>query len=96
MIMDTVRATCDQDYPMERFRVTVLDDGNSVKLRQLVHEARKMWPNLMYMSRERRPGVPHHFKAGNLNYGLEQITFLPGGSGEFVAALDADMVRTRT
>jgi cellulose synthase/poly-beta-1,6-N-acetylglucosamine synthase-like glycosyltransferase len=44
------------------------------------------------MSREKIPGKPHHFKAGNLNFGLEQITLLPGGSAEFVAALDADMV----
>jgi hypothetical protein len=34
----------------------------------------------------------HHFKAGNLNYGLEQVNLLPGGAGQFMAALDADMV----
>jgi hypothetical protein len=40
VIMDTVRATCDQDYPIERFRVTILDDGQSAELRMLAHEAR--------------------------------------------------------
>ena len=93
VIMDTVRAACDQDYPMDRFRVIILDDGKSAELAELAHEAQKMWPNLLYMSREKKPGVPHHFKAGNLNYGLEQTALLPGGSGEFVGALDADMVR---
>jgi len=31
-------------------------------------------------------------KAGNLNFGLEQSNLLPGGAGQFMAALDADMV----
>jgi hypothetical protein len=96
VIMDTVLAACDQDYPMDQFRVIILDDGKSAKLEQLAYEARKTWPNLIYMSREKKPGMPHHFKAGNLNFGLKQITMLPGGSGEFIGALDADMVRTST
>jgi hypothetical protein len=94
VIMDTALAACDQDYPMDRFRVIILDDGKSAELEELADAARKNWPNLMYMSREKKPGVPHHFKAGNLNYGLEQVSLLPGGGGEFVAALDADMVRS--
>jgi hypothetical protein len=96
VIMDTVLAACDQDYPIDQFRVIILDDGKSAELEQLAFEARKTWPNLIYMSREKKPGVPHHFKAGNLNFGIEQATVLPGGSGEFVGALDADMVRTST
>jgi hypothetical protein len=36
--------------------------------------------------------VPHHFKAGNLNYGLEVVHDMPGGAAEFMAALDADMI----
>ena len=24
-------------------------------------------PNLIYVSREKRPGIPHHYKAGALN-----------------------------
>jgi hypothetical protein len=92
VIMDTARAACDQDYPQDKFRVIILDDGKSAELEEMVLEESKVWPNLLYKSREKIPGVPHHFKAGNLNYGLEQITLLPGGSGEFVGALDADMV----
>jgi cellulose synthase/poly-beta-1,6-N-acetylglucosamine synthase-like glycosyltransferase len=92
VVMDTARASCDQDYPQDRFRVIILDDGKSQELEQMAEEASHMWPNLIYMSREKIPGKPHHFKAGNLNFGLEQITLLPGGSAEFVGALDADMV----
>jgi hypothetical protein len=92
VIMDTVRAACDQDYPPDKFRVIILDDGKSAELEQLAYETGDMWPNLFYMSREKIPGVPHHFKAGNLNYGLEQVSHLSGGSAEFIGALDADMV----
>jgi Glycosyl transferase family 2 len=95
VVMDTVLAACDQDYPLDRFRVIILDDGQSAELQRMATEASKTWPNLIYMSREKKPGVPHHFKAGNLNYGLEQITMLPNGSGEFIGALDADMVCTQ-
>lgn len=90
VVMDTVKATCDQDYPIEKFRVIILDDGKSAELEQEALEAAKIWPNLFYMSREKVPGVPHHFKAGNLNYGLEQICLLPGGTAEYVGALDAE------
>ncbi|KXJ86555.1 glycosyltransferase family 2 protein [Microdochium bolleyi] len=92
VVMDTVKAACDQDYPIEKFRVIILDDGKSAELEQMALEAAKTWPNLFYMSREKKPGVPHHFKAGNLNYGLDQITQMPGGTAEFVGALDADMI----
>ena len=95
LILNTARAACAQDYPPDRFRVIVLDDGQSTWLSRTVaelHEER--YPNLYYRSREKIPGKPHHFKAGNLNYGLEETLKLPGPNeiGEFIAALDADMI----
>jgi hypothetical protein len=92
VVMDTVRAACEQEYPRDRFRVIVLDDGKSGTLETAVGELVYVYPNVYYMARKKIPGVPHHFKAGNLNYGLEQVDLLPGGAGEFMAALDADMV----
>lgn len=92
VVLDTVRAACDQDYPSERFRVIVLDDGRSGSLEAFVGQLSSIYSNVYYMARQKIPGVPHHFKAGNLNYGLEQVDRLPGGAGEFMAALDADMV----
>ena len=73
LVLNTARAACAQDYPPDRFRVIVLDDGQSTWLSRAVaalHQER--YPNLYYRSRENIPGKPHHFKAGNLNYGLEE------------------------
>lgn len=92
LILDTVRAACELDYPRDRFRVILLDDGRSPRLRDAITHLAMNYPNVCYMAREKIPGVPHHFKSGNLNYGLEQSRLLPGGAGQFMAALDADMV----
>lgn len=94
LILDTVRATCDQDWPQDKFRVIVLDDGKSAELERAVRDLSDTFPNLYYKSRPKFPGVPHHFKAGNLNYGLDEVHTLPGGAAQFMAALDADMVCT--
>lgn len=92
LIVDTTRAACDLDYPQDRFRVVVLDDGNSSPLREAVEALNAVYPNLAYRSRPKYPGVPHHFKAGNLNYGLECVHEMPGGASRYIAALDADMI----
>ena len=92
LILNTTRAACSIDYPTDSFRVMVLDDGRSRSLKRAVRALRGRYPNLYYRSRRKIPGVPHHFKAGNLNYGLEQTMGLEGGRAAFVAALDADMI----
>jgi hypothetical protein len=92
LVLDTVRAACDLDYPRDRFRVIVLDDGRSASLEASIGHLAMTYSNVYYMARQKIPGVPHHFKAGNLNYGLDQVRLLPGGAGQFMAALDADMV----
>lgn len=92
VVIDTIRAACDLDYPIDRFRVIILDDGASASLEAAVSRMAYTYNNVFYMAREKIPGKPHHFKAGNLNYGLDQVHKLPGGAGEFMAALDADMV----
>ncbi|KAF2671962.1 nucleotide-diphospho-sugar transferase [Microthyrium microscopicum] len=96
LVLDTVRGACDIDYPMDRFRVIVLDDGRDTDLEDECEKLREtMWPNLYYRSREKIPGKPHHFKAGNLNYGFEEVRHMPGGAAQFAAALDADMIPER-
>ncbi|EHY56623.1 hypothetical protein HRR83_002294 [Exophiala dermatitidis] len=92
VILDTVRAALDLDYPADRFRVILLDDGKSDVLKTSLEDMRETFPNLYYRRRPKFPGVPHHFKAGNLNYGLDEVHNLPGGASEFMAALDADMI----
>uniref|UniRef100_A0A1Y1NFF8 Glycosyltransferase 2-like domain-containing protein n=1 Tax=Photinus pyralis TaxID=7054 RepID=A0A1Y1NFF8_PHOPY len=95
LVMDTVRGACDVDYPYDKFRVIVLDDGKSETLEAAVTRLGMSYPNVYYMARVKIPGQPHHFKAGNLNYGLEQTNLLPGGAGQYMAALDADMIPER-
>jgi Glycosyl transferase family 2 len=96
LVLDTVRAACVIDYPMDRFRVVVLDDGRDNDLADACEQLRQtQFPNLYYMAREKIPGKPHHFKAGNLNYGFDEVAKLPGGPAPFAAALDADMIPER-
>lgn len=92
VVMDTFRAAYNLDYPRDRFRVILLDDGKSASLEASVNALGHTYPNVYYMARIKIKGQPHHFKAGNLNYGLDQVHLLPGGAGKFMAALDADMV----
>ncbi|KAL2201692.1 glycosyl transferase [Sarocladium strictum] len=96
LVLDTAKAACNVDYPRSRFRVIICDDGNSQTLREKAERtAVELFDNLYYRSRPKFPGVPHHFKAGNLNYALEETRQLPGGGANFFAALDADMIPER-
>jgi hypothetical protein len=93
LVLDTAMAACNIDYPADRFRVLILDDGASAELRAMVEDPTKhSFDNMHYLSRPKYPGVPHHFKAGNLNYALAETKLMPGGAANFFAALDADMI----
>lgn len=96
LILDTAKAACNVDYPRSRFRVIICDDGRSEGLKERVEAtALTQFDNLYYRSRPKIPGVPHHFKAGNLNYALEETAKFEGGAAHFFAALDADMIPER-
>lgn len=108
VILDTVRAVsvavfllidrrltwlqaCGIDYPQDRFRVVVLDDGQDPELERSVECLQSaQFPNLFYHARIKTK--PHHAKAGNLIGGTEYVTKLEGGAGEYICALDADMI----
>jgi cellulose synthase/poly-beta-1,6-N-acetylglucosamine synthase-like glycosyltransferase len=92
IVIDTTRAAAAIDYPQDRFRVVVLDDGKDEELEKAVNDLSLTYPNVYYHARIKIKGVPHHFKAGNLTGGTEYVTKLPGGEGEYIAALDADMI----
>lgn len=92
IITDTVRATAAVDWPSERFRVIILDDGVDPELKRAIDEISQLYSNVYYTARHKIKGVPHHFKAGNLNHGLEFVKDLPGGASAYIAALDADMI----
>ena len=92
IVIDTVRAAASQDWPTDRFRVIVLDDKADDDLRLMVEDLKPLFPHVFYTARVKVKGVPHHFKAGNLNHGCHFVEGLEGGAGEYMAALDADMI----
>lgn len=61
----------------------LLEQAISQKELELVELAR-----LRYIARPKQPGVPHHAKAGNLNYAI----FSGETAGEFILTLDADHI----
>ena len=88
VIRDTLRSVLVQNYPKDKFTIYVLDDGKDNELKTLCETLQLDLgvANLKYLSREKIKGVPHHFKAGNINFGLSMST------SEYVAILDADMI----
>ena len=89
-VMNTIEAACAMDYPADRFRVIVLDDAGSDDLADSVSKLSRERPNCVYTARVKPKD--HHFKAGNLNYGMDFAKSLPGGPADFIVALDADMI----
>jgi len=81
--LDILRRTLvgctNQDYPAEKYRVYVLDDGHREDVRELAGLL-----GCGYFRREQRT----HAKAGNLNHALQHT------SGELIAVFDTDQVPT--
>ena len=92
VVLDTLRAAADVDWPRDRMRIVVLDDKKSEEVRREVELLGLTNPCIHYSARTKIKGVPHHFKAGNLNHGLSYMDGLDGEKAEYVAALDADMI----
>lgn len=90
-ILNTVRAAASSDYPQDRLRVIICDDGHSSELEVAIEAAKYNQPNLHYTTREGNAD----FKAGNLNHSLEFTATLGKGPSAFVAGLDADMIPDR-
>ncbi|KAH7431466.1 hypothetical protein KP509_08G049600 [Ceratopteris richardii] len=85
---DSILAALALNYPKDRFRVFVLDDGGDDDLKAFCDAYRVESGNdqLVYLRRKKIPGVPHNFKCGNLNYGLQH------SDAEYVVMMDADMI----
>ena len=96
VILNTVKAAAAQDYPVRKFCVMVLDDGNDIWLRWAIDKLssaveEQNGPLVAYHSRKLEPGVKSYFKAGNLQHGID-ITSRSREPSEFIAGLDADMI----
>jgi cellulose synthase/poly-beta-1,6-N-acetylglucosamine synthase-like glycosyltransferase len=88
IIQDTILAVIAADYPSNRRRIIVSDDGASPELAAWLIEIGI--PNLYYTARKKNG--PEGYKAGNLNHAVNFSRSLPGGSAKYIAGLDADMV----
>lgn len=92
LLLDTVRAACNLDYPRDKFRVIILDDGNSPACKMAIENLRReRYSNLRYSARGEL--VKTHSKAANLNHGLDFVS--KEGASEMVAVLDCDMIPER-
>ncbi|KAH4601907.1 hypothetical protein HBH82_167390 [Parastagonospora nodorum] len=92
MIINTVRGACNIDYPRDRYRIIICDDDADPNLAEALQPLIAEYPNLVYQARIKVEGVPHHYKAGNLQSGIDYAVHLPGGPAEYLATLDADMI----
>lgn len=98
--MDTVKAACVLDYPKDRYRIFVCDDGASVELRTAVEDHAVQYPHLHYHARVKGP--IKDYKAGNLNAGLQYsgslhpLTFSWPVSQETLAAQEKSSVTPKS
>ena len=81
ILRPTVLAAMNLDWPEDKLRVHVLDDGRRAEVRHFAAQC-----GVDYITRENNVGA----KAGNLNHALKQT------SAEFVAVFDSDHVPTRS
>ena len=81
LLRQTLVGCLSQEYPKDRFKVYVLDDGHRTEAKALAAAL-----GCGYI---RRPDRPRHAKAGNLNHAL-RLT-----DGDLVAVFDVDHVPAR-
>ena len=92
IVLDTVKAACQIDYPVNKLRIILADDAHDPILRNEVLELHETHPNLHYHARIKPDEGPHGYKAGNINTTMKYVDTLPGGQHEFIGVLDADMI----
>ena len=77
LLSKTILAATKLDYPKEKLKIYVLDDGNRQELKDFCYEC-----GVNYITRSTNENA----KAGNINNALKQI------GGELFTVLDADMI----
>ncbi|QGA14093.1 hypothetical protein EYB26_001746 [Talaromyces marneffei] len=88
VLRDTILGVLAIDYPHNKYRVVVADDGACSALQDWI--ATLKCQRLYYHARK-KPAIPD-FKAGNLNQAIDFMEGFPGGPAEYIASLDADMI----
>ncbi|MBX3302502.1 MAG: glycosyltransferase [Nitrospira sp.] len=82
LLRQTLMGCLSQEYPKDRFKVYVLDDGHRLEAKKLA--------TALGCGYIRRPDRPRHAKAGNLNHALRTT------DGDLIAVFDVDHVPART
>jgi cellulose synthase/poly-beta-1,6-N-acetylglucosamine synthase-like glycosyltransferase len=95
IITDTLMAMLDQDYPKDRYRIVILDDGGSETVRQLVIQLKSSNPDAQLYYAARGAAVKIHSKAANIAFGMDFVKTLPGGAAPYFGVLDIDMITGR-
>ena len=81
VVRSTVLAAMAMDYPADKMRVLLLDDGRREAFRDFAAQV-----GVEYVTRDNNA----HAKAGNINHALKRL------NGEFVAIFDSDHVPLRS
>ena len=81
IVRPTVLGALNLDWPPEKLKIYLLDDGNRPAFRDFANAA-----GIEYLARPER----RHAKAGNLNYAFSRT------SGKYIAVFDCDHIPTRS
>ena len=81
LLQKTIIASKNLDYPQNKLKIYICDDGHRNELKNLCEDY-----NVNYITRDNNEGA----KAGNINNALSIIT------GDLFAVLDADMIPKKT
>jgi hypothetical protein len=95
VIMDTVKACLDLDYPKGKLRVIISDDGKNADLRNAVSTLSYVFNNMVYFTRDKDPNKHHGFKAGNINTCLKLLGEDGMNPNPWICNLDCDMIPDR-
>lgn len=95
IIVDTVKACLDLDYPEGKLRVIVSDDGRDPDLKAALAPLGRVFPNLMYFTRPVDPSKHHGYKAGNINATLRMLESEELKPNPWICNLDCDMIPDR-
>ncbi|CAF1383855.1 unnamed protein product [Adineta steineri] len=95
ILLDTVRSALALNYPKNKYRLWILDDGKDEFMEQYISKICVIYqrsPLVKYIRRFKEENKPHYYKAGNINNGLNEIKRYVGQLGDFILIQDVDML----
>ncbi|CAF1017911.1 unnamed protein product [Adineta steineri] len=95
ILLDTVRSALSLNYPKDKYRIWILDDGNDKSIEENMIKISKTYETLLhvkYIRRLKQKNTPHYYKAGNLNNGIREVKQIIGQVGDYVLVQDVDMI----